>query len=115
MLRALKNRWFLTALAILLTAGILGHESLKGTTGQIPLDALVGSVLFAMSLSLAPGALGSTLRRPMGSILAVGINLGVLPPLGWLFGRVLPVDLADGLTVAASVPCTLGSAAVMTR
>jgi sodium/bile acid cotransporter 7 len=115
MLRALKHRWFLIALAVLLAAGILGHESLRGPTDQIPLDVVIASVLFAMALSLAPGALGATLRRPSGVLLAVGINLGLLPPLGWLFGRMLPGDLADGLAVAASVPCTMGSAAVLTR
>jgi sodium/bile acid cotransporter 7 len=115
MLRALQNRWFLVALAILLAAGICGHEALREFTGRIPLDALIASVLFVMALSLAPGALGTTLRRPTASLLAMGINLALLPPLAWLFGRVLPQDLADGMAIAASVPCTMGSAAVITR
>jgi sodium/bile acid cotransporter 7 len=115
MLRALKNRWFLAALAMLLAAGIFGHAALEGFTAKIPVDPLVASVLFVMALSLAPGALGSTMRRPTAPLLAIGINLALLPPLGWFFGRLLPLDLADGLAVAASVPCTLGSAAVMTR
>lgn len=115
MLRALKHRWFLTALAVLLVAGIGWHEHIKAPAAQIPLDLVVGSVLFSMALSLEPGAMGGALRRPAGVLLAIAINLIVLPPLAWLAGLALPRDLADGLAVAASVPCTLGSAAVMTR
>jgi len=115
MLRALKHRWFLTALAVLLGLGIAWHERLRGPTSQIPLDLVVGSVLLAMALSLESSAMAGALRRPVGILLAVGVNLIVLPPLAWLAGRGLPQDLADGLAVAASVPCTLGSAAVMTR
>ncbi|HMO84771.1 MAG TPA: bile acid:sodium symporter, partial [Lacipirellulaceae bacterium] len=43
------------------------------------------------------------------------VNRGVVPPLAWLAGRLLEPTLADGLIIAAVVPCTQASAAVWTR
>ena len=47
--------------------------------------------------------------------MAALINLGLLPLAGWLGAQWLRADLAGGLIVAAAVPSTLSSAAVMTR
>jgi sodium/bile acid cotransporter 7 len=68
-----------------------------------------------MAFSLRTSDVGSALRRPVGWLLAIGVSLVVLPPLAWAAGRWLVRDLADGLVIATAVPCTLGSAAVMTR
>jgi sodium/bile acid cotransporter 7 len=55
-------------------------------------------------------------RRPAGAALAVAVNLGVVPPLAWLAGRLLEdPGLVNGLIVSAAVPCTQASAAVWTR
>jgi sodium/bile acid cotransporter 7 len=115
MVRMLQRRWFLTALAALLTAGITWHRELNLLVERMPQDAIIGSVLFVMAFSLQSGAMMQALRRPAGWLIAIGVNVILLPPTAWLAGRWLAQDLADGLVIAASVPCTLGSAAVITR
>lgn len=111
----LHRRWFLIALAALLVAGISLHRELAPAVDRVPADAIVVVVLLVMAFSLRTSDVGSALRRPAGWLLAIGVSLVVLPPLAWAAGRWLVRDLADGLIIATAVPCTLGSAAVMTR
>ena len=115
MLALLARHGFLALLLATLLAGMAWPAGLRPLAAKLPQDALVATVMLAMSLSLEAEALGGAMRRPKGAALASFINLGLLPPLGWLFGRALPPDLANGLIVAASVPCTVASAAVWTR
>lgn len=115
MLRAIQRQWFLFALGALLAAGIARHSALKPVADLMPQDVVVASVLLVMSLGLKTSAVWSAVRRPTAAAIAVTVNLGVVPPLAWLAGRWLPTSLADGMIVAASVPCTQASAAVWTR
>ena len=111
----LHRRWFLVSLAALLVAGVSFHRELAPAVDRVPSDVIVVGVLFVMAFSLRTSDVGSALRRPAGWLLAIGVSLIILPPLAWAAGRWLVRDLADGLVIAAAVPCTLGSAAVMTR
>ncbi len=103
------------ALVALLAAGIAWHERLEPLARLMPQDYVVASVLLAMSLGLETRSLWSAVRRPTAAALALTVNLGVVPPLAWLAGRLLEPSLAQGLIIAATVPCTQASAAVWTR
>ncbi len=111
----IQRHWFLAALAASLVAGIVGHAQLGPLAALMPQDPMVASVLLVMSLGLETRAMWNAVRRPTGAALAVAVNLGFVPPLAWLAGRVLEPSLAEGLIVAAAVPCTQASAAVWTR
>jgi sodium/bile acid cotransporter 7 len=115
MLRAFQRHWFLAALLALLAVGIAMWDECTPLAALMPQDYIVASVLLVMSLGLKTSSVWSAVRRPTAAALAVVVNLGIVPPLAWLAGRWLPVSLADGMVIAASVPCTQASAAVWTR
>ena len=111
----LQRHWFLAALLSLLAAGIVGWDQFTTLAAHMPQEYLVASVLLVMSLGLKTGAMWQSVRWPAGAALAVAVNLGVVPPLAWLAGRMLEPSLAEGMIVAAAAPCTQASAAVWTR
>lgn len=115
MSRWVRRHWFLAALAGVLVAGVVGHQQLAGVAALMPQDPMVASVLFVMALGLPSRAMWDAIRRPTGAALAIAVNLGLVPPLAWLAGRMLDPSLAAGMVVAATVPCTQASAAVWTR
>jgi sodium/bile acid cotransporter 7 len=115
MRRTLQRHWFLASLISLLAAGIAWHGPLESLADWMPQNYLVASVLLVMSLGLDTRTMWNSVRRPTAAALAVTINLGVVPPLAWLAGRFVDSSLAEGMIVAATVPCTLASAAVWTR
>ncbi len=112
---ALTRHWFLAALLALLAVGIIGWDEYTPLAAMLPQEFLVATVLLVMSLGLKTHAMWQSVRRPAGAALAVAVNLGVVPPLAWLAGRLLEPSLAQGMIVAAAVPCTQASAAVWTR
>jgi sodium/bile acid cotransporter 7 len=81
----------------------------------LPGDVILAVVTFVMALPLETGVLWQAVRRPGPAWLAAAINSGAAPPLGWLASRLLPTELAVGVILATTVPCTLASAAVWTR
>ena len=115
MLAFLYQRWFLLALVAVLFAGIGWPQAMQPIVRWLPGDVIVAVVTFIMALPLETSALWSAVRRPGPAWLAAGLNSGLAPPLGWLASRALPVELATGVILAASVPCTLATAAVWTR
>jgi solute carrier family 10 (sodium/bile acid cotransporter), member 7 len=115
MLSFLRQRWFLLALVAALWAGLAWSEAMKPLVRFLPGEALVASVTFIMALPLETGALWMAARRPGPAWLATFLNSGLAPPLGWLASRMLPPELATGMIVATSVPCTLATASVFTR
>ena len=115
MLIFLKRRWFLLLLVVALVAGMGFPEWLSVFPKKLPKEWIIGSVLFAMTLPLRIDAMWETLRRPLPALLAVAINSIVLPIMAWSVSGLLNEDLALGMIIAASVPCTLASAAVWTR
>ncbi|MBX3423517.1 MAG: bile acid:sodium symporter [Pirellulaceae bacterium] len=116
MLHLLRRYWFLVALAAAVLIGLLGHEWLLPVAKLSWLTTGIVMVVMAMMTAPVPMELvRQTLARPWPAVLASLINLGILPILGWCAAWWLPSDLAGGLIVAACVPSTLSSAAVMTR
>jgi sodium/bile acid cotransporter 7 len=116
MKRWIRSNWFLLALTSVYAAGHFGAESLAFLSDQSTLRSLiVMTVMWAMGITLRPDAIRASLREPSPSLLAIGVNIFVVPllclPAMWL----LPVELAGGLFVAGLVPCTLASASVWTR
>lgn len=115
MLDYLRHRWFLVSLVSILLLGMAWPHALEPVVAWLSGDAIVASVTFAMALALERKSLWSALRRPAATWLAVLLNSGLAPPLGWLASRFLPSELAQGVIVACVAPCTLASAAVWTR
>jgi sodium/bile acid cotransporter 7 len=115
MLRHLKQRWFLFALLAMLAGGMLWPGQLRPVVDFIPRIALVALVMFLMALPLETASMWAAVRRPGPAWLAAALNSGLAPPLGWLAGMMLPEELAIGIVVTTTVPCTLVAATVWTR
>lgn len=115
MRETLKRRWFLLVLMATLVAGIAGAPRLALFAEAIPRNAIIAAVLLAMALPLKIVTMWATLRRPGPALLAVAINLVLVPLLAYAASRLLIDELAIGMIIAAAVPCTLASAAVWTR
>lgn len=112
----LKKHWFLIALTAILVVGIVGSPALGAIASlKTVRSLLVASVLFVMALPLEIRAMWDALRRPGPPLLAVTINLGVLPLVAWAVSLTLSHEMGLGLLVAATTPSTLASAAVWTR
>lgn len=112
----MTKHWFVLGLTFAVLAGLTGSEWLGPLARQTWLTS--GLVFLVMVMMSAPVPLESarqTLARPWPALLASLVNLGVVPLMGWLASRSLPPELAGGLIVAAAVPSTLSSAAVMAR
>lgn len=115
MREALKRRWFLLLLMTTLVVGIGAASSLVDLAQSVPQNWIIAMVLLAMALPLEVDAMWTTLRRPGPALLAVAVNLALVPLLAFAASRLLIDDLAVGLIIAGAVPCTLASAAVWTR
>jgi solute carrier family 10 (sodium/bile acid cotransporter), member 7 len=115
MLSFLRQRWFLVALLAMLASGMLWSGALRPVVDVVPRSAIVALVMFLMALPLETAAMWRAVRRPGPVWLAVLLNAGLAPPLGWLAGHALPTELAIGIVVTATVPCTLVAATVWTR
>jgi solute carrier family 10 (sodium/bile acid cotransporter), member 7 len=115
MLAFVRQRWFLLTLIAVLWAGLAWPGTAGPLIRWLPSDLLVATVTFVMALPLETAALWRAARRPGPAWVAVALNSGVAPPLGWLASRTLTAELAIGVIVATTVPCTLATAAVWTR
>ena len=115
MSQTLKRHWFLLVLCTVMLVGILGWEQLRTFADVFPRNSVIAVVLFVMALPLKTDAIFNTLRRPGAALLAIAVNIGVLPLLAWAVSPLLNENLGNGLIIAACVPCTLASAAVWTR
>lgn len=115
MRRFFAQRWFLIVLMTFLLGGLACGGPLAFLPRVTPKLLVIGVVMLATSLATNFGLV----LRARDSWLAVGlallVNAGVAPPLGWLIGRPLPPLLSEGLIVAMSVPCTVAAAIVWTR
>ena len=116
MRKFVAERWFLIALAVVLTVGIAGWETLEPIAQSRSFrNGIVATVLFLMAFPLGAGAVWKALQRPWAPMLGVAVNFGLLPLAAWGVSLGLRADMAAGLLVAATTPCTLASAAVWTR
>ncbi len=113
---SLTKHWFLTALAICFSIGYFGAGFLKPLMEMTLLrSGIVFVVMWAMGVTLQADTIRRSLTRPLPSLLAIAINVAVVPllclPTMWL----LPDKFFGGLFITAIVPCTLASASVWTR
>ena len=119
MLKQLKSRWFLIALAIALLLGYTQSSALQPLTEAKWLrQMVVAVVMFLMALPLGIGAMMHSLKNPVPAMLAVAMNAIAVPMAAWATSvpmGLLSTDMAAGLLIAGATPCTLASAAVWTR
>ncbi len=118
MWRTIIRQWFLVALALVLTLGLLLHAPLGPfSEAKWFQHALVMGVLFVTALPVETSALVRAIRRPWVPLLGIAMNSVAVPLMAWGVGNALglPTDLRHGLMVAGAVPCTLATAAVWTR
>jgi len=111
----LSRQWFLVTLAVLLLTGLGFPVALEPLANAVPQSAVVAVVLFVMALPLDAHTVWRALTHPRAVMLAIAINWGLLPLVAWGVSPALRPDLAEGLLIAAALPCTLASAAVWTR
>lgn len=118
---ALKRQWFLCALAVALSGGLLaGYHGPPSITGGF-LHILqptwtTAVVLFLMAFSLDTTRLREALRDPLAVVWGTLVNLGLTPLIAWpLAGLQSRPDFSLGLMIAAIAPCTLATASVFTR
>jgi sodium/bile acid cotransporter 7 len=112
----LAKRWFV----LLLLGGVALAWArpvwVRPWAGWPPLPALVALALFLVAWAMEGRSLYRAAVRPGAALWAVAVSYGALPALAWLAGPLLPLpDLAVGLLIIASVPCTLASAVLWTR
>lgn len=112
----LRRQWFLLGLAAVLTVGFAFPQPVAGfAQSALIRNGIVAGVMFLTALPLHTSVVWQTLSRPGPALLASAVNIGLVPLLAWLMSRLIHGDLATGLIVAATAPCTLASAAVWTR
>ena len=112
----IKKQWFLVALMICFATGYLLANPLSPLLSMIGArHAIVFAVMWAMGVTLKSETIKQSIQKPLASLLAIGVNVLVVPLLCLPAMWVLPENLFGGLFVAAIVPCTLASASVWTR
>ena len=112
----LAKQWFLIALAICFVIGYLlaRHVGPISEIGWLR-SSIVFAVMWAMGFTLKADMIRQSLAHPWPSLLAILINIFLVPVLCLPATWMLSEDLYGGLFVAALVPCTLASASVWTR
>lgn len=138
MLAFLQKRWFLLALAVLISSGLFWgmqypaqkkaassetvlqpaeSETQAGFLVRLSLSQIITAVvLFLMAFSLDSEHLKGAIRSPSPVIWASLINIGGIPVLAWGLSRFQLIrDFEIGLMIAATVPCTMAAASVWTR
>lgn len=115
MKRFLARRWFLLVLIVLLAIGFGAAPALHPAIEGLDHAPIVALVIFCMAFPLDADAMWSAIRRPGGTLLALGVNLLLLPPAAYAASLLLPPSLAPGLVIAGCIPSTLASSAVLTR
>jgi solute carrier family 10 (sodium/bile acid cotransporter), member 7 len=114
--RSISQQWFLCSLAISLALGFIFPEFFSSFAHSAPFrTGIVVTVMSLMGWTLQPRSVARSIRQPLPSMLAIAINVAVVPLLAWPTLWLLPQELSGGLIVAALIPCTLASASVWTR
>lgn len=117
--RFLLQQWFLILLVLAYVLGTWARvplAPLASTPWGIAIQWLdLAGIMFFMSLPLESRAMARALKNPVPPLIAIAISFGILPVCAWFSSKLLVEDMARGLLVTASIPCTLASAAVWTR
>ena len=94
----LAQRWFLLAFLSVLILGIAAAPPLHSLSESAWLRrCIVATVIFVMALPLEAKAIWRSLRSPGPPLLAVFINLGLLPLVAWGVSFGLRGDLGAGV------------------
>lgn len=116
MARLLLKHWFLLALGCCIALGY-GFSEVVEPIARVNFfrSSVVFAVMWMMGVTLRPDAVRRSVMRPLPSLLAIAVNIFLVPmvclPLWWI----LSPSAFGGLFVAALVPGTLASASVWTR
>lgn len=110
-----RRHWFLALLAVALVVGMTFGPRLANLLLGFPRGWIVATVMFLTALPMSFGQLAAAMRDARSVGWALTLSMAIAPLLAWIIGHMLPTSLAMGLVVAATVPCTLASAAVWTR
>ena len=114
----LKRQWFLGALLMIVLLGGSLPQLVMRTTGRVSIRYLVMPVMLLMSLTLDTSAITAALRQPTGVVVGILLGYTIVPLLAWLASYALWTrmpDLAVGLIIVSTMPCTLASATLWTR
>jgi sodium/bile acid cotransporter 7 len=117
-LALLKRQWFLGALLMIVLIGSSFPQMVMHVTGRVSIRVLVVPVMFLMSLTLDTSEIAAAIRQPVGVVLGVLLGYTVVPLLAWLASQALwhsMPDMAVGLVIVSTMPCTLASATLWTR
>ena len=121
MIDALKKRWFLTALLVLIVTGIglgltVDAQRIETLRERIPTRWVTAFVLLLMAYSLDSRQLKASFRAPAPVLWACTVNYVGIPMLGWCLMQFQQIpDFTIGLMIACSTPCTLAACSVWTR
>jgi sodium/bile acid cotransporter 7 len=115
MRRFLTKRWFLLVLCGGVGLALVRPEWLRPVIAGLPSRGVVAVALFLMAWGLDGRSLYRAAVRPWPALWALAVSYIALPLLARLSGLFLPSDLALGLLIITSVPCTLASAQLWTR
>jgi len=112
----ISRQWFLLALVISLAIGFGLTDAVRPlAASSVVRSMLTASVLFLMGLTLQADSIRRNLRSPGPSLLAIGVNVFLVPLLALPALWLLSPEMAGGMIVTSLVPSTLASAAVWTR
>jgi sodium/bile acid cotransporter 7 len=113
----LARRWFLVLLCGGVGLACVRPEMVRPAVAWLPPRGVVAVALFFMAWGLDSRSLYRAAARPGPALWALAVSYGALPLLARFAGALLPSppDLALGLLLIASVPCTLASAQLWTR
>ncbi len=111
----LARHWFLLVLCGGVVLTCAWPEAVRPAVAWLPPRGVVAVALFLMAWGLDSRRLFLAVVRPGPALWAVAVSYLALPLLALGVGHFLPADLALGLLLIASVPCTLASAQLWTR
>ncbi len=110
------KQWFVFALLSCLGIGWNCHDLLMNIANQRWLRfSVIASVMFSMALTMPRSQWSRSIRSPWPWMVATLLNIGLMPIVAFSLFLMIESDLAKGFLVAATVPCTMASAAVWTR
>jgi sodium/bile acid cotransporter 7 len=110
------KHWFLAAIAVCFFTGYFASEPLDPLREMSGVRSMiVFAVMWMMGVTLRADSIVRSVKQPLPTLLAIAVNIAVVPLLSLPSRIWLPAASFGGLFVATLVPCTLASASVWTR
>ncbi|MEN1682153.1 MAG: bile acid:sodium symporter [Planctomycetota bacterium] len=111
----LLRSWFLTLLAAAMLIGMGMGPVLGPLADATPRDAVIAAIMLLTALPIDFARSVASRAAWIAVGLAAALNSIAGPLLGWAASYATPPELAVGVIVASTSPCTLASGAVWTR